>query len=122
MDNTQRPGTSPPSEGELLGRVRQAWAEVLDLDSAETVPLDANFLEVGGSSLLLIMLWEELHELTPHELKVSDLFQHGTVRSQAALLAGGADRGVTEFGARDRHQLLGRARRHDPVPAVGAGE
>ncbi|QEU82754.1 acyl carrier protein [Streptomyces subrutilus] len=97
--------------------MRQAWAEVLDLDTADEVPEDVNFLEAGGSSLLLIMLWEELHPLTSRTLKVSDLFQHSTVRAQAALLAdpAGADAALAELGARNRGGLLGRARREQLV-------
>lgn len=96
---------------EVIDRVRQAWAEVLDVD-VSAVPLDVNFLEAGGSSLLLIMLWEQLHELTEHDLRVSDLFQHGTVRTQAKLLEVGPDARRTLAGlpVGDRSGLLERAR------------
>lgn len=100
------------SEDDFLSRVRQAWATVLAVEPAESIPLDTNFLEIGGNSLLLVMLWEDLQEATSKILKVSDLFRHGTVRSQAALLAGDAP--VAEpaaVGASARSQLLGRARR-----------
>lgn len=115
---------------ELLAQVRQAWAEVLDAGEPDLVPLEVHFLEAGGSSLLLIMLWEELSELTDRPLKVSDLFEHATVRAQAALLSalsgaeanprgggagpgGGAGRppgAAVVPGARDRRQLLARGR------------
>lgn len=101
------------SEDDLLSRVRQAWAGVLAVEDADSIPLDTNFLEIGGNSLLLVMLWEDLQEATSQILKVSDLFRHGTVRSQAALLAGG-DVPAPEpapVGAGARSQLLGRARR-----------
>jgi hypothetical protein len=107
-----RAGLAPATgldEAELLDRVRQAWAEVLDVD---VVPLDVNFLEAGGSSLLLVMLWEQLQELTAQDLKVSDLFQHGTVRAQARLLgAPAASSQAAAAPAPDRSGLLGRARR-----------
>jgi hypothetical protein len=95
----------------LLHQVREAWADVLGLDAVDSVPLDTNFLEAGGDSLLLVMLWEQLYELTDHGLKMSDLFHHGTVRAQAALLAGGEQPKLAGIGATDRRQLLGRARR-----------
>lgn len=101
-----------PNLQDLLVQVRQAWAEVLDVADAATVPLDANFLEAGGNSLLLIMLWEHLHGMTRSDLKVADLFQHSTVRAQARLLAGqGEQRRPAVHGAHRRDQLLGRARR-----------
>jgi hypothetical protein len=99
------------SEGlDLLDRVRRAWAEVLDVE-VDGVPLDVSFLEAGGTSLLLVMLWEELHELTANDLKVSDLFQHGTVRAQARLLGAPAPSEPVATPAPDRSGLLGRARR-----------
>lgn len=102
-------------EHELLESVRNSWAEVLDMPDPADVPLDTNFLESGGSSLLLIMLWEELHALTSRAIKVSDLFVHSTVRSQAALLAGTSAPGTAvtavPAGAEQRGNLLGRARR-----------
>ncbi|WP_406062394.1 acyl carrier protein [Streptomyces sp. NBC_01077] len=115
MNNTVT--TTPLTEAELLARVRQAWADVLDLDSADEVPEDVNFLEAGGSSLLLIMLWEELDPLTERTLKVSDLFQHSTVKAQVVLLAdtSGAEEELTELGARNRGGLIGRARRDQLV-------
>ncbi|MFI9360985.1 acyl carrier protein [Kitasatospora sp. NPDC053057] len=112
MDNTQVAEGPALSHSELLAAVRRAWAEVLDLDSAAAVPLDVKFLEAGGSSLLLIMLWEELHPLTGRTLKVSDLFQHSTVRAQAAFLAEEDESAATaDFGATERGRLLGLARR-----------
>ncbi|HJQ01381.1 MAG TPA: acyl carrier protein [Jatrophihabitans sp.] len=110
------------SEEDLLYQVQQAWATVLAVESAESIPLDTNFLEIGGNSLLLVMLWEDLQEATSQILKVSDLFRHGTVRSQAALLAG-AGTPVPEpapVGASARSQLLGRARRTELATGDGS--
>jgi acyl carrier protein len=135
------------SAQDMLERVRLAWAEVLNADD---VPLDTNFLEAGGNSLLLVMLWELLQDLTERRLRMSDLFQFGTVRAQAAMLAadgGGAGtvesgeparpvapavgRAVeparpVESGAPDRRRLLGRAARASraattPEAATAAG-
>jgi len=111
MQNTEETRAVVRSRAELIDAVRHAWAEVLDLDSSEQVPLEAKFLDVGGSSLLLIMLWEELQPLTPRTLKVSDLFQHSTVLAQVDLLCDdefdGGD--AREFGATGRGRLIGRA-------------
>jgi Phosphopantetheine attachment site len=66
-------------------RIRSAWAEVLDVP-VESVPLDVNFFEVGGTSLLLVLLADVLNESQDEPLDVIDLFQHSTVATQAALL------------------------------------
>lgn len=96
-------------DDQLLDRVRDAWALVLGADDPAGVPLDTNFLEAGGTSLLLIMLWEELSEQTDRDLRVSDLFQHSTVRAQAALLAGEAEPVAADVAAQGpgRGDLLG---------------
>jgi hypothetical protein len=96
----------------MVERVRQVWAEVLDVAS---VGDDVNFFEAGGDSILLILLLEKLNVMTDRELEPPDLFQHSTVRAQAALLtADGAELGDTPADtpqATDRSALLGRARR-----------
>jgi hypothetical protein len=68
-----------------IEQVRNAWAEVLDT-TAESVPLDVNFFEVGGTSMLLVLLGDVLSETRDEPLSVVDLFQHSTVTTQAALL------------------------------------
>jgi len=85
---------------------------VLDVDTDDAVPLDTNFLEAGGNSLLLVLLWEQLSPLAKRQLKMSDLFQHSTVRAQVTLLSGADTATETPaMGAQDRDRLLGRARR-----------
>jgi aryl carrier-like protein len=76
---------------EVVVRVREVWADVLGGDSSQDVPLDVNFLEFGGNSLLLVMLWEELQPIAGRRLKLSELFHHGTVRAQAELLTARPD-------------------------------
>lgn len=102
----QRTATDPAATTE---GVRQAWAEVLD---RATVPDDVNFFELGGDSLLLIVLLERLNAMTGRDLEAADLFQHSTVRAQVELLTSpAAPRELVELGATNRRGLLGRARR-----------
>jgi acyl carrier protein len=105
--DTARPATGVPT---TLDRVRQAWAEVLDV---ETVPTDSNFFEAGGDSLLLIVLLDQLNGMTDRDLEAADLFQHSTVEAQTALLdTPAAPRELVELGAGNRRGLIGRARRN----------
>jgi aryl carrier-like protein len=97
------------ASGRLVARIRQVWAEVLDLDIA---PVDVNFFEAGGDSLLLIVLLERINELGGTDLEAADLFQHSTVLAQAELLAAPRTRPeLAALGAHDRGRLLGRSRR-----------
>jgi hypothetical protein len=94
------------AEQDLLDDVRAAWTEVLD---TSTVPDDVGFFDVGGDSILLIVLLDRLNALTERTLEPPDLFQHSTVRAQAALLAGTTE--TTVAAVPNRSALLGRARR-----------
>ncbi|MDX6682721.1 MAG: hypothetical protein QOG94_2760 [Solirubrobacteraceae bacterium] len=94
---------------DLLDAVRRAWADVLEVDIA---PLDTNFFEAGGDSLLLIILLEQINDLTARDFEAADLFEHSTVRAQASLLvAPDAEAERSALGANDRVRLLGRAAR-----------
>jgi aryl carrier-like protein len=101
---------------EVVVRVREVWADVLGGDSPEDVPLDVNFLEFGGNSLLLVMLWEELQPIAGRRLKLSELFHHGTVQAQAELLTARPDEAApaTQDGPRS---LLAQRR----AAAAGGG-
>ncbi|MGW5878739.1 acyl carrier protein [Nocardiopsis terrae] len=112
--------TAPLDDSALLLGVRRAWAEALGLDSVDEVPLDVGFLDAGGSSMLLVMLWEELNELTDATLRMSDLFRHSTVKEQVVLLTGEADSRV-RVGSVDRSRLLDRSRAVR-VTTPGGGE
>ncbi len=75
-------------EDDLLHAVRGAWAETLGMDAA-AVPLEEGFFDAGGNSMLLLLLCDQLNELTSRHLRATDLFQHSTVHAQVALLADG---------------------------------
>lgn len=74
---------------DLVALVRQAWAEVLDI-TEDTVPLDVNFFDAGGNSMLLVLLTDVLNDVlttTGATVETVDLFEHSTVTAQAELLA-----------------------------------
>jgi hypothetical protein len=71
---------------DLVARVKQAGAEVLDI-TEDVVPLDVNFFEAGGNSMLLVLLTDVLNEPGDVWVDSVDLFQHSTVTAQAGLLA-----------------------------------
>ncbi|MFJ8313849.1 MULTISPECIES: acyl carrier protein [unclassified Streptomyces] len=90
--------------------IRRIWSTVLGTEVQDT---DVNFFDAGGHSLLVMVLQEHLEELVGREIALEDLFEHPTVRAQAALLAagpGGAAPVEAGLGARTRSQLLGRNR------------
>lgn len=60
-----------------------AWCEVLGVAD---VPVDVNFFDVGGHSLLMPLLQEALHRRTGVRVPILDLFRHSTVADMAARL------------------------------------
>jgi hypothetical protein len=65
----------------LQARIASAWGEVL---GTESLALDANFFDLGGTSLSLLRVYRLLHgQPGLATLRVVDLFQHPTVRSLA---------------------------------------
>ena len=56
------------------------WCEVLQ---RERVPLEVNFFDLGGDSLLMIQGFGKLKEKVPIKLEVVDLFRCPTVRALA---------------------------------------
>lgn len=81
---------SPATETDLstqqgrLEFVRSLWLEILKLDEVDD---DVSFFDVGGDSLLLIMLVERMSQATDRGIRTMDLFRAGTVRGHAELLA-----------------------------------
>ncbi|WP_327666523.1 amino acid adenylation domain-containing protein [Streptomyces sp. NBC_00485] len=74
---------SDPAD-ELATRIGQTWAELLD---EADITLDKRFFDAGGDSLLLMLLRERLSDLLGIEVEAAALFQHNTIRSQAAYLS-----------------------------------
>lgn len=112
-----RPTTSvdpaAPS-GEVEQRIMQIWREVLKIDQ---LGVTDNFFDVGGQSLSLVRVHEQLRRSLAPQLPVVDLFQYPTVRSLAEHLGrlestpGDAGANVTaakERAMRQRQAMQGR--------------
>ncbi|MGB3442826.1 MAG: amino acid adenylation domain-containing protein [Actinophytocola sp.] len=78
-----RPDTSSRAAGRLLPVVVGIWREVLGLHEFD---VDANFFEIGGSSLLLARVAASVRDATTIDVSVPKLFQYPTARSLSAYL------------------------------------
>ncbi|WCD86983.1 Linear gramicidin synthase subunit D [Streptomyces xanthophaeus] len=90
-----------------IALVRSLWQEVLKTDE---VADDVSFFDVGGDSLLLIVLVERMTQASGRSVKTMDIFRAGTVRGHAELLAAPAAAAAAGSGASARERLLGAAR------------
>lgn len=96
---------------DLIAQISTAWRTVLGLTE---VPVEENFFDVGGHSLLVPLLQIEITTQTGTEVSVVDLFTAATVTTQADLVRNAAP--VTETGTDDRRaRLAARARRGTAV-------
>lgn len=66
--------------------------------------LDANFFDLGGTSLQLIAVHAEIRALTGRSIPVTAVFQHPTVRAMAAWLGGQHEADPTMASATSRAQ------------------
>ncbi len=78
---------TPNGRTELL--LAAIWREVLALpDAAARLGAEDNFFDLGGQSLALVAVHERLQAELGIELPLVELFEHTTIRSLAARLAG----------------------------------
>ncbi|MEU9332326.1 amino acid adenylation domain-containing protein [Streptomyces sp. NPDC048290] len=79
IDAAARPAT------ELERDITAIWADVLGHDR---IGVDESFFEIGGTSLRVVRVQTRLEELVGRPLPAAKLFEHFTVRTLAAYLAG----------------------------------
>jgi hypothetical protein len=80
-------------------KVARVWREVL---CADFVGLDDNFFDIGGTSLLLVSVHQQLQTQFNKRISIADLFAHTTVRSVAQHLAGSDPAVNPQDAAQDR--------------------
>jgi amino acid adenylation domain-containing protein len=86
---------------EMENQVATIWRGVL---GAESIALDDNFFDIGGTSLLLIKVHKELQDLLSRRIQVADLFAYTTVRALAKQLANTHSDSDTQKSTQDKAQ------------------
>ncbi|CAM2006241.1 non-ribosomal peptide synthetase/type I polyketide synthase [Acanthopleuribacter pedis] len=80
------PAPAAPVAGpQTLQQVQRLWCQCLE---KEQVGLDDNFFDLGGHSILLVRLQEELEQHFAREIPILTLFRLPTVRLMSAFLDG----------------------------------
>jgi len=106
VDLARLPDPAPPAAvdearpaSELERTVAAAWCAVLGV---ERVGMNANFFEIGGHSLLLARLQEEMETRLSRRVELVDVFRYPTVRQFVAHVLSGqvtGDRGQQDGDA-----------------------
>jgi acyl carrier protein len=83
-----KPGTksASPELGAANDLERQIAAIWCDALGVERVGLDDRFFDIGGHSLLMIEVHDQLRDKTGHDVALLDLFQYPTPRSLARFI------------------------------------
>jgi amino acid adenylation domain-containing protein len=78
-----------PPQGRIEVLLAGLWREVLGMPAASSrLGAEDNFFDLGGQSLALVAVHERLRAELGMELPLVELFEHTTIRSLAARLAG----------------------------------
>jgi amino acid adenylation domain-containing protein len=81
---------APSATSDFESAIASIWKNLLGLPaiSNPALSIDTNFFEVGGTSLLATLLLTRLNVAFDAHLPIAAVFEHTTIRSQAALLRG----------------------------------
>lgn len=118
LDERALPASQAPVAGSdafdgVAAVVAQAWCTLLDLPA---VGRDDNFFDLGGHSLLMALLHEDLEGTLGRRFPMQEMFAHPTVAGLAAYLSGAEDPAGSAVDAaveRSARRRQARARRAD---------
>ena len=81
--------------------LQEIWMAVLQVPA---VDIDQNFFDAGGTSIHLAEIHSRMQKLLKREFSITELFSHSTIRSLAAHVQNGGQRGATGAASRLRAQ------------------
>jgi len=97
-----RPATPSPAadfNGETEATIARIWADVLKLSQIDR---EANFFDLGGTSLQLVRIHAELRQRLASEINIVDLFAHPRISDLARFLDGRTQAADASSAARMR--------------------
>jgi acyl carrier protein len=105
----------PQTEAERI--VDNIWQGVLRL---EKIGINDNFFDLGGHSLLLLQVHDELHQAFGKEVSILDMFQYPTISSLANYLTRGEGAFIGDNGDRADTRKQSRKRQREMRQEVRA--
>ncbi|MEK7953721.1 non-ribosomal peptide synthetase [Luteolibacter sp. Y139] len=98
--------SSKTHDDTLTGRILTLWSEVLERPVSDP---EANFFDLGGTSIHLAVVHVRLRELTGRDLAITDLFACPSAKTLAAFLSPQAPAATSAAQDRARMQRAGLA-------------
>jgi hypothetical protein len=89
---------SPPRPG-LETQIAAIWKRAFRMDD---IGADENFFDLGGQSLLMIQVHQEVRSITNRDVSIVTMFQYPTIRELAHHLEGPPTDGIQDRGLADR--------------------
>lgn len=96
------------TESELTEQIARIWADLLEMDSC---PMDVDFFDLGGQSLLILQMRNRLMEQLGVEVSVVDLLQYPTVTALSNFLRRENDDSAVVKGSLSRAKRRSSRRR-----------
>ena len=97
--------TFEPAKSDLETHMQLIWADLLGLEP-DKLSVTSDFFELGGNSLLAVRLSSEVRQATGLELRISDIFNRRSIRSQALFMTGASQTERTSIIAGQRPAKL----------------
>jgi acyl carrier protein len=73
-------GNTAQTQIEISDMIAGIWEEVLDVDD---VKYDDSFFELGGNSLMAMVMMEKLNHKLEKKISISDIYQNDSLRKLA---------------------------------------
>ena len=105
--------THPSDQSTPAARILSLWSEILGHPVSDP---DANFFDLGGTSIHLAVVHVRLREMTGRDLAITDLFARPSARALAELLAPQAAATASATQDRARLQRAGFSNFRRPSP------
>ncbi|WP_052573098.1 non-ribosomal peptide synthetase [Haloferula sp. BvORR071] len=101
------------NDGSLVERILGLWSDLLEKEVSDP---EANFFDLGGTSIHLAVMHVKLREMSGKELAITDLFARPSAKALADFLSPQAAATTSSAQDRARLQQAGLARFRRPSP------
>jgi len=91
----RQPAAEVLPQGDVEKTIADLWRKTLKM---ERVGVTDNFFDLGGHSLLVVLLHNQLKQALNMPLSLTDLYQYPTIRSLSEYLSRGHDGGASQLG------------------------
>lgn len=71
----------------VTDEIEEIWRETLEIDDDETIDRTKSFFELGGNSLMAMIIIDEIKEKYNCEFEISELYENNTIEKLGQLVS-----------------------------------